>query len=408
MARVKIPRTVWTLGFVSLFMDVSSEMVHSLLPLFLVTVLGASAIRVGFIEGIAESTAMIVKIFSGALSDWMRNRKVLALIGYSLGAATKPLFALAPSIAWVFTARFIDRIGKGIRGAPRDALIADVTPPEIRGAAYGLRQSLDTVGALLGPILAMVLMKAMDGNFRGIFWIAAIPGFLAVILLAVFVREPKAQQHKVPLSKEHQPAIKEVAKPFRNPIDRQAIGQLKQGFWLVVLFGALLSLARFSEAFLILRGPSSGILPENAPIIMVIMNLVYVLTAYPVGHLSDKLGRSGLLAAGIGTLVVSDLVLAISHSPWQVMLGATLWGLQMGLTQGVLSAMVADSAPASLRGTAFGLFNLAAGLATLLASVIAGITWEKFGPYATFVTGAGFAAGALVLFTLMHTRMRVD
>jgi MFS family permease len=381
-----IPRTVWTLGFVSLFMDISSEMVHSLMPLFLVTILGASAIRVGFIEGVAESTAMIVKIFSGTLSDWLGKRKALALIGYSLGAATKPLFALAATVNMVFAARFLDRIGKGIRGAPRDALIADVTRPEIRGAAYGLRQSLDTVGALLGPVLAMVLMKTMGGNFRGIFWIAAVPGFIAVALLALFVKEPETKE----------------IKQAKLPIHLSAIQELHSGFWLVVLFGALLSLARFSEAFLILRGPSVGILPENAPLLMVIMNLVYVLTAYPVGHLSDRLGRGGLLGLGITTLVCADIVLARAHNPWQAIFGVTLWGLQMGLTQGVLSAMVADHAPGNLRGTAFGLFNLASGVATLLASVIAGITWERFGASMTFLTGAGFALGALGLYGLMR------
>ncbi len=385
-----IPRTVWTLGFVSLFMDVSSEMVHSLLPLFLVTVLGASAMRVGFIEGVAESTAMIVKIFSGGLSDWLGKRKILTLIGYSLGAATKPLFALAATSNLVFAARFLDRIGKGIRGAPRDALIADVTPPEIRGAAFGLRQSLDTVGALLGPLLAIILMKYLHGNFRSIFWIATLPGFLAVILLAFFVRDPEPKDIKA----------------AHFPINQAAMRQLKQGFWLVVLFGGLLSLARFSEAFLILRGPSTGILPENAPILMVIMNLTYFLTAYPVGHLSDKLGRGGLLASGIATLVVADFVLAIAHTPWQAMLGVVLWGLQMGLTQGVLSAMIADTAPGSLRGTAFGLFNLVGGITTLLASGIAGVTWDRFGASVTFLTGAGFAAGALVLYGSMRTRMR--
>jgi MFS family permease len=386
--RTGIPRTVWALGFVSLCMDVSSEMVHSLLPLFLVTVLGASAVRVGVIEGIAEATAMIVKIFSGALSDWLRNRKALALLGYGLGAAVKPLFALAATVNVVFAARFIDRVGKGIRGAPRDALIADVTPPEHRGAAYGLRQSLDTVGALLGPVAAMLLMRLLGGNYRAVFWIAAVPGFMAVALLAVSVREPKVKE----------------AREARLPIDRAAIRSLGPRFWLVVAFGALLSLARFSEAFLILRGQAAGMRPENAPILMVIMNLAYLLTAYPVGRLSDRLGPGGLLASGIAALVVSDLVLAAAHNPWQAALGTILWGLQMGLTQGVLSAMVADSAPPSLRGTAFGLFNLAAGLATLAASVIAGLAWDRLGAPATFLAGAVFAACALGLYAAMRPR----
>jgi len=387
-ARIGIPRTVWVLGLVSLCMDVSSEMVHSLLPLFLATVLGASAMRIGMIEGIAEATAMIVKIFSGSLSDWLRNRKALALLGYGLGAATKPLFALAATANVIFAARLIDRAGKGIRGAPRDALIADVTPPEIRGAAYGLRQSLDTAGALLGPVLAMILMKVLGGNYRAVFWIAALPGFLAVGLLGTGVREPKA------------PSRPEA----REPIDRQALRQLGPRFWMVVIFGALLSLARFSEAFLILRGRSAGMLPENTPLLLVIMNLAYFLTAYPVGHLSDRLGRGGLLAWGIAALVVSDLVLAAAQAPWLAGLGTALWGLQMGLTQGILSAMVADSASPALRGTAFGLFNLAAGIATLAASVIAGIAWERIGAPATFLVGAFFAACALGYYGWLRLR----
>lgn len=384
-----IPKTVWALGFVSLFMDVSSEMVHSLLPLFLVSVLGATALRVGFMEGVAESTAMIVKLFSGALSDWMRNRKTLTLIGYGLGAATKPLFAVAPNVGWVFTARFVDRVGKGIRGAPRDALIADVTDPEIRGAAFGLRQSLDTVGAFLGPILALVLMKTLSGNFRLIFWIAAIPGFFAVILLAVFVREPK---NSILESKDVEKKVPPVL------IDKALLGQLNTTFWRVVVFGSLLSLARFSEAFLLLKGPLAGIKIEDAPILMVVMNLAYVLIAYPVGKLSDRIGRKGLMAIGVAILVTADLVLAKSTLPWQVMLGVSLWGLQMGVTQGLLSAMIADSAPVALRGTAFGIFNLVSGLATLMASILAGFAWERFGAPATFFSGAILASGALVYY----------
>jgi MFS family permease len=387
--RPGIPRTVWALGFVSLLMDVSSEMVHSLLPLFLVA-LGASAVRIGFIEGIAEGTAMIVKIFSGTLSDWLRNRKALALFGYGLGAATKPLFALAGSPGVVFAARLIDRVGKGIRGAPRDALIADVTPVEIRGAAFGLRQSLDTVGALLGPIAAMALMKATGGDFHAVFRIAALPGFLAVALLAASVREPQGK----------------VGGTIKPPILWTAVRGFDTRFWLVAAFGALLSLARFSEAFLLLRGRSAGMLPENTPMLMVIMNLVYFLTAYPVGRLSDRLGRGKLMAAGIIVLIAADLALAAARNPWQAALGTALWGLQMGLTQGVLSAMVADSAPPSAHGTAFGLFNLMAGIATVSASVIAGFVWDRAGAPAAFITGAAFAACALGLYGLTARRVR--
>jgi MFS family permease len=385
-----IPRTVWSLGFVSLFMDVSSEMVHSLLPLFLVTVLGASATRVGLIEGIAEGTALIVKIFSGALSDKLRNRKALALLGYGMGAASKPLFALASGVGIVFGARFIDRIGKGIRGAPRDALIADVTPREIRGAAYGLRQSLDTVGALLGPVAALVLMKATGGDYRMVFWMAAVPGFMAVAILAAFVREPAhAVDAKAP-----------------SPIRLADLKGLRAGFWLVTALGAFMSLARFSEAFLLMRGQSAGMDGADAPILMVIMNVVYFLTAYPVGRLSDRIGRGGLLAAGVLTLVVADVTLAAADRPWLVGLGTALWGLQMGLTQGIFSAFIADNAPPALRGTAFGLFNLAAGIATVGASVIAGLAWDRVGAAATFGTGAAFAGLALVFYAVFRTRLR--
>jgi MFS family permease len=378
-----IPRTVWALGFVSLFMDVSSEMIHSLLPLFLVTVLGATVLRVGFIEGVAEATALIVKIFSGALSDWLRNRKALALLGYGLGAAVKPLFALAAGAGTIFTARVVDRVGKGIRGAPRDALVADVTPPESRGAAFGLRQSLDTVGALLGPVAAMVLMRVLGGDFRKVFWWAAAPGFTAVLLLFIAVREPP----------------KAAAAP-RPPIRRAEIGRLGPRFWGVTVFGALLSLARFSEAFLLLRGQEAGMGPAEAPALMVVMNAVYFLTAYPVGRLSDRIGRGGLLATGLVALTISDLVLAGARAPWEAALGAALWGLQMGLTQGLLAALVADSAPADLRGTAFGLFNLAGGMATLLASLIAGWLWSRYGGPVAFLAGAAATVAAMVTYAL--------
>ncbi|MDB5102885.1 MAG: major facilitator superfamily 1 transporter [Fibrobacteres bacterium] len=394
MTLSRIPRTVWALGLVSLFMDVSSEMVHSLLPLFLVTVLATSATRVGLIEGMAEGTALIVKIFSGALSDRFRNRKVPALIGYGLGAATKPLFALASTANLVFGARLLDRVGKGIRGAPRDALIADVTAPEILGAAYGLRQSLDTVGALLGPVLAWVLMRATGGDYRLVFWVAAIPGFLAVAILAGGVREP-----------EHARTGK-----ASNPIKASELKRLDPGFWLVTGLGSLLALARFSEAFLLLRGESAGMAAADAPILMMVMNVVYFLTAYPAGYLSDRIGRRGLLAAGILALIASDLVLAKAGGVWMAGAGAALWGLQMGLTQGIFSAFVAEAAPASLRGTAFGLFNLAGGIATIGASVIAGLAWDRIGPQATFMTGAGFALAALLGFGLssnrLHNRLR--
>ena len=186
----RIPSGVWALGFVSLFMDMSSELVHSMLPLLLVTGLGASALALGVIEGVAEATAMIVKVFSGTLSDFLRRRKLLVVAGYGMAALTKPLFALAPTVGWIFTARFLDRVGKGIRGAPRDALIADLTPAEVRGAAFGLRQSLDTVGAVVGPLAAVALLAAFAQDIRLVLWFAAVPAVIAMLILVVAVREP--------------------------------------------------------------------------------------------------------------------------------------------------------------------------------------------------------------------------
>lgn len=378
--RRALPRSVVVLGLVSLFMDISSEMIHALLPLFLVTVVGASALSIGIIEGIAEATAAFVKVFSGAISDWIGRRKPLLLLGYGLAAACKPLFALATGIGTVLTARTIDRIAKGIRGAPRDALIADVTPIELRGAAYGLRQSLDSVGGVAGPLLAIVLMAATADNFRLVFWIAVIPALVCVALLVFGVREPaRAQPAK--------------ARPF--PITRGEMARLPRIFWQVTALGAVLTLARFSEAFLLLRAQNVGLALTWVPAILVVMNLVYAASAYPLGVLSDRISRKVMLAAGIGLLIAADVVLALAHNAWAVGAGALLWGLHMGATQGLLAAIVADAAPADLRGTAFGVFNLMSSVALLAASIIAGALWTYFSPALTFYAGAAFAAVAL-------------
>lgn len=375
-----IPQTIWALGFVSMFMDISSEMIHSLLPVFLVSVLGASALSVGIIEGVAEATALITRTFSGALSDRLRKRKALVLTGYALGTLTKPLFATATGSGLVFTARFLDRIGKGIRGAPRDALIADVTPCDLRGAAYGLRQSLDTAGAFLGPLLAMVLMIWTSGDFRSVFWLATVPGLLSVAILAFYVSEP----------------VVSLPGSLKFPLQDKNLREMGCSYWLVVLFGCLFTLARFSEAFLLLRATSVGMKASMVPALMVLMNVVYSLTAYPVGRLSDRIGRTGMMAVGLVVLITSDLIFAAANGCWAVAAGTALWGLHMGLTQGLLSAMIADNARQDLRGTAFGIFSLASGVAILLASIIAGWLWEGFGAPATFIAGATIAAVALI------------
>lgn len=374
-----LPAGIWALGVVSLLMDFSSELVHSLLPIFMTGVLGASMLTVGLIEGVAEASAAILKVFSGALSDYLRRRKLLAVIGYGLSALTKPVFPLATTIAWVFAARFIDRIGKGIRGAPRDALVADITPPEQRGAAYGLRQSLDSAGAFLGPLAAIGCMVTFARNIEAALWVAVIPAFLAVGVLLAFVREP----------------------PLANP---EAISRLTwRGwlrlpvrYWLIVVLGAIFTLARFSEAFLVLRAQDVGLALSFVPVVMVIMNVVYTASAYPAGVLADRLGSRRLLLAGLVVLVAADLALAGATSALVALAGAALWGLHMGLTQGLFAKLIADASPAELRGTAFGCFNLVSGTVLLFASLIAGALWNAAGPTATFLAGAGFATIAAI------------
>ncbi|MDP1888385.1 MFS transporter [Polaromonas sp.] len=380
----RLPAAIWALGFVSLLMDISSEMVHSLLPVFMVTVLGTSMWAVGLIEGVAEATALIVKVFSGVLSDYWGRRKPLAVLGYGLGAASKPLFALATTTGMVLAARLIDRTGKGIRGAPRDALVADLAPTDMRGAAFGLRQALDTVGAFVGPLLAMGLMLLWANDFRAIFWVALIPGFMAVALLLFGVREP-----------ERAPLTKGVTRV--NPISQANLRRLSAPYWRVVIIGAIFTLARFSEAFLVLRALQGGLPIAYTPLVLIGMNVIYALGAYPFGKLSDRVSHSALLVWGLLVLIAADVLLASSnHLSW-VAAGIALWGLHMAMTQGLLATMVTDTAPSDLRGTAFGFFNLVSGLAMLLASTVAGVLWDQLGAPVTFVAGALFSLAALAL-----------
>lgn len=372
----RIPKGVWVLGGVSLLMDVSSEMIHSLLPLFMATTLGASVIIIGLIEGLAEATALIIKVFSGVLSDYLGKRKGLAMLGYGLGALSKPLFAMAGSSGMVLSARMIDRVGKGIRGAPRDALVADVTPSEIRGAAYGLRQSLDTIGAFLGPLLAVGLMLLWNNDFHTIFWVAVIPEVLSIALLWFGLSEPKTP----------------VTDKRTNPLRRENLKKLSAAYWWVVGLGALFTLARFSEAFLVLRAYQMDIPLFAIPLVMVAMNLVYSLSAYPFGKMSDSMNHSRMLQAGLLVLIAADITLALSHHWSTLLIGVGLWGIHMGMTQGLLAAMIAHTAPAELRGTAFGMFNLISGIALLLASTGAGILWETMGAASTFYAGAVICA----------------
>ena len=372
-----IPAGVWTLGFVSMFMDISSEMIHALLPIYMVTVLGTSTLAVGLIEGIAEATSAITKVFSGALSDWLGRRKELAAAGYGLAALTKPVFPLAPSLSWLIAARFVDRVGKGIRGAPRDALVADISPPELRGASFGLRQSLDTVGAFAGPLLAILFMLATANSFKTVFWIAVVPAFLSFALIAFGVREPERNSG---------------SRRVKAPLSRAQLARLGSSYWTVVTIAAVFTLARFSDAFLILRAQSAGLPIALVPAVMVLMNAVYALSAYPAGVLSDRMDRTRLLITGLAVLILADVFLALPAGIGGVAAGVALWGLHMGMTQGLLATLIADTAPEELRGTAYGMFNLITGLALLASSVIAGALWDAAGPKGTFLAGAAFAA----------------
>lgn len=388
----RLPTGIWILGFVSLLMDISSEMIHSLLPLFMVTVLGTSTTAVGFVEGLAESLALMVKVFSGTLSDYLGRRKALAVFGYALGAITKPLFAVASSLGVVLTARLLDRIGKGIRGAPRDALVADIAPPHLRGAAIGLRQALDTVGAFLGPLMATGLMLLWAGDFRAVFWVAVIPGVMSVALLLFGVQEASTRQERGTV----------------NPIRWDCLVCLGPAYWWVVGIGSVFNLARFSEAFLVLRAQQGGIPLALTPLIMVAMNAVYASSAYPFGRLSDTMSHTKLLVLGLIVLIGADLVLAM-HDHWGVvLLGVSLWGLHMGITQGLLATMVADTAAADLRGTAYGLFSLASGLAVLVASVLAGLLWDRLGASVTFYAGAVFFGLAIFGVAVRPVTPRTD
>lgn len=380
-----MPSGILALGFVSMLTDLSSELIFSLLPVFLVSVLGTNALVIGLIEGFAESIALLIRIFSGMYSDYLGKRKTLAIFGYSFSALSKPLFALATNIGMVFLARFLDRIGKGMRGSPRDALIADIAPDNQYGAAYGLRQSLDTVGAIIGPLLALVLMIIWNNNFQAVFWVAVIPGVLSVLVLILFVQEPV------------KPAS---AKPI-NPIQPKEIKKLSHAYWYVVIIGAIFTLARFSEAFLLLRAYQVGSPITWVPLILVVMYLMYSVSAYPFGKLADTINHSKLLIIGLFILITADLILAFSHSLMFIYIGSCLWSLHMGATQGLLAAMVAGTAPDDLRGTAFGFFNFICGIATLIASLLAGLLWDSFGSVFTFSIGALFCVVCLLGIGLM-------
>ena len=385
----QVPRTVWALGLVSLLMDMSSEMIHSVLPIFLTTTLGASAAIVGLIDGLAEATAAIGKVPSGYISDRIGRRKPLILFGYGLAALSKPLFAIAAGPLPVLVARFADRVGKGVRGAARDALVADVTPPELRGRAYGLRQALDTIGAVIGPLIAVLLMLTYANDFRLVFWVAVIPAMASVAMVLLGVGDRKSSTEQA-----------------HFPVQLAELRQLSAAFWTVAAVGLLFTLARFSEAFLILKAAEAGLPIALSPLVLVVMSLVYAAGAYPAGALADRYSAPALLSGGLLVLIAADLLLAFGHGLPAIAAGIALWGAHMALTQGLFAKLVAGSAPDRLRGSAFGLFNLASGLAALAASVIAGLLWDNYGSGATFLAGAGFAALTLAGLVLARARLR--
>ncbi len=388
----RIPTSVWAIGFVSMFMDTSSEAIHALLPVYLVSVMGASVATVGLIEGISEATASITKVFSGVISDWLGKRKLLTVIGYGMAALTKPLFPLASSTTGIFAARFIDRIGKGIRGAPRDALIGEIAPPELRGASYGLRQSLDTVGAFIGPLIAVAIMALTMNSYLAVFWFAVIPAFIAVAILIFFVKEPAGVG----------------SKPVRSPIHVLDLKNINPVYWWIIGIAFIFTVARFSEAFLVLRASGTGLSVALIPFVLIIMNIVYSLSSYPAGALSDRINRWGVLAVGFVLLAFADLVLGFSTSISGVLIGTALWGLHMGITQGVFSALIADTSTPERRGTAFGIYNLSVGIATIIASVTAGLIWDAYGAPATFFTGAAITMVAIVIVALMYVKRDIS
>jgi len=387
----KLPRNVWILGFVSLLMDLSSEIYHALLPAFITVALGLPALALGAIDGVAEATASFAKLASGRLSDRSRKRKPWVLLGYGLAALSKPLFPIAQGAVELMGARFADRVGKGIRGAPRDAIIADETPPEIRGRAFGLRQALDTVGALIAPLAAVGLMILFMEDIRAVFWIAVIPAALSFLLALIAVKEPVTNLAAATFQPLFR-GFRELDKPVRR----------------LLAVALLFSLARFSEGFLILRALDVGVSAVLSPLALVVFNLGFLALAYPAGALSDRMSPRSILMAGMGVLVAADLILAQEIGVAGLIVGILLWGAHMALTQGVFARMIADIAPDHLRATSFGAFYFVSGIGTLLASLAAGFIWDRDGAATTFIAGAGAAAVALAMLSLLQTDRRID
>nr|WP_200892490.1 MFS transporter [Aliterella atlantica] len=380
-----LPRQVWVLGWVSLLMDIGSKMIQSVLPLFLVSMLGASLVTVGAIEGIAEVTAAGLKVGSGLISDrGGQHRKWSAVLGYGFSALMIPLYPIATSPGWILAARMGDRMGKGIRVAPRNALVADATPEHQRGAAYGLRYTLDTIGALLGPIVATILLAVSRQNTRLVFWAAMIPAFLAVGLLIWGIQAPPFAQ----------PSSKSKASGLRW----QSLQQLGVNYWHLVVVVCLFNLGNSSDAFLLLKAKDVGISFTAVPLVLTAIHAGSAVSAYPAGWLSDRLSRRNVFLVGLGLFALTYGGLAIARQPWQVWLLLGLYGLYQGITQGVLLAMVAATITPMSRGTAFSFLSLVAGFSLLLASLLAGWLWQQIGSWAAFGLGSASAIAAILYF----------
>lgn len=372
---------VLAFSLVSLFQDISSEMIYPLLPSFLSGVLLAPASIVGLVEGQAESLSTLLKIISGWLSDRSGRRKAWASGGYTLSGLAKPFFAIATAWPQVLIVRTLDRLGKGVRGAPRDALMAMDVPPEKRGQAFGFHRAMDTLGAVIGPILAAVLLQLYQGELRAVFAWAILPGLLSALLSILLVRE--------------RPAPAQATRPPRltlAPFDRR----FKRFLIVLVLF----TLANSSDAFLLLRAQTSGIPLALTPLVWLVFNVVYALGAGPAGWLSDRLPRKRMLIAGFSVYSLVYLGFTLLTDAWQIWPLFAFYGLYYAMTDGVGRAFTADLTPAELRGTAFGLYYAATGLALFPASVIAGLLWDHIGPWAPFAFGAGWSGLATLLLLL--------
>jgi MFS family permease len=373
-ARARLGRTVLALGAVSFFTDVSSEMIYPLLPIFLTSVLGANASFIGAIEGAAESAASLLKLASGWWSDRLRRRKPLVVFGYALASIVRPLVALAQTASQVLVIRLADRIGKGIRGAPRDALIADSTDPSIRGRAFGFQRASDHAGAVVGPLIAFAILSWTSLTMRDVFWLAAIPGALAVVTVIVAVKD---------VPRDSQTADQSATPNLREPLPRR--------FWMFLVAILLFTLGNSTDAFLLLRATQLGVPVALAPILWAALHVVKTIASTPGGALSDRIGRKPTLIAGWTIYALVYLGFAVADAPWHVWALLAVYGVYFGLAEGTERAMVSDFVPALRRGAAFGWFHLTIGLGALPASLLFGLLWDRFGAASAFFTGAGLA-----------------